>query len=57
MPTNDLCVLTVFEDIPINSLQIFDRYGNEDFTANGYDQFLDGEQVKMGDLPKGTYFL
>ena len=53
--TNDLLRINCIEDYPNNSLQIFDRYGNEVFTANGYDNSWMGTG-KNGDLPKGTYF-
>ncbi|MCK0148187.1 gliding motility-associated C-terminal domain-containing protein, partial [Arenibacter sp. F26102] len=52
---NDTVYINCIEDYPNNSLQIFDRYGNEVFSANGYDNTWKGT-VKNGDLPKGTYF-
>ena len=52
---NDAVYINCIEDYPINTLQIFDRYGNEVFTASGYDNTWMGTG-KNGDLPKGTYF-
>ena len=52
---NDAVYINCIEDYPNNTLQIFDRYGNEVFTASGYDNTWMGTG-KNGDLPKGTYF-
>jgi gliding motility-associated-like protein/uncharacterized repeat protein (TIGR01451 family) len=38
-----------------NSLEIYDRYGNQVFAARGYDNTWDGTR-NNNDLPKGTYF-
>ncbi|WP_422859015.1 Calx-beta domain-containing protein [Flagellimonas sp. S174] len=38
-----------------NRLEVFDRYGNSVFEANGYDGSWDGTGSN-GNLPKGTYF-
>jgi|GEM_PF-1185372 len=53
--TNDTLYINCIEEYPDNTLQIYDRYGNEVFTANGYDNSWMGTG-KNGDLPKGTYF-
>ncbi len=53
--TNDRLIVNCIELFPNNSLEIFDRYGNSVFSANGYDNSWDGIG-KNGDLPKGTYF-
>ena len=52
---NDMVFINCITDYPNNTLQIFDRYGNEVFTASGYDNTWMGTG-KNGDLPKGTYF-
>ncbi len=52
---NDTVFINCITDYPNNTLQIFDRYGNEVFSANGYDNTWMGTG-KNGDLPKGTYF-
>ncbi|WP_339337243.1 MULTISPECIES: T9SS type B sorting domain-containing protein, partial [unclassified Croceitalea] len=53
--TNDFLILNCFNTYPNNSLQIFDRYGNNVFEAAPYDNSWDGT-YKNGELPKGTYF-
>ena len=52
---NDTVYINCIADYPNNSLQVYDRYGNEVFTASGYDNTWEGTG-KNGDLPKGTYF-
>ncbi|WP_435624698.1 gliding motility-associated C-terminal domain-containing protein [Flagellimonas sp.] len=42
-------------EFPNNRLEVFDRYGNSVFEANGYDSTWDGTGSN-GNLPKGTYF-
>ncbi|WP_297702855.1 gliding motility-associated C-terminal domain-containing protein [uncultured Eudoraea sp.] len=55
--TNDLLKINNLEDYPGNSLEIFNRYGNKIFEAQGmtdgntWDGTRNGEQV-----PTGTYF-
>ena len=55
--TNDLLKINNLEEYPGNSLQIFNRYGNKIFEAQGmtdgntWDGTRNGEQV-----PAGTYF-
>ncbi|MEH6682440.1 MAG: gliding motility-associated C-terminal domain-containing protein [Sediminicola sp.] len=53
--TNDLLVINCSEQFPNNSLEVYDRYGNQVYSANGYDNSWDGTG-KNGNLPKGTYF-
>ena len=53
--TNDFLILNCAGTYPNNSLQIFDRYGNNVFEAAPYDSTWDGT-YKNGELPKGTYF-
>ena len=52
---NDVLLLVGSENYPNNTLQIFDRYGNSVFEANGYDNTWDGTG-NNGNLPKGTYY-
>ncbi|MBT8283734.1 MAG: gliding motility-associated C-terminal domain-containing protein, partial [Muriicola sp.] len=52
---NDFLVVNCIELFPNNLLQIFDRYGNQVFSATGYDNSWDGTG-KNGELPKGTYY-
>ena len=52
---NDFLILNCFETYPNNSLQIFDRYGNDVYKAAPYDSSWSGT-FNNGDLPRGTYF-
>jgi gliding motility-associated-like protein len=52
---NDLLRIKDISDYPNNTLEIFDRYGNQVFAVTGYDNTWAGEG-KNGQLPKGTYF-
>ncbi len=52
---NDTLVLVNHQDFPGNRLEVFDRYGNSLFEANGYDSSWDGTGSN-GEVPKGTYF-
>ena len=52
---NDTVYINCIADYPNNTLHVYDRYGNEVFTASGYDNTWMGTG-KNGDLPKGTYF-
>ncbi|MDX1314113.1 MAG: gliding motility-associated C-terminal domain-containing protein, partial [Eudoraea sp.] len=55
--TNDVLRINCLEQYPNNSLEIYDRYGNQVFSIRGmtigntWDGTRDGEQV-----PEGTYF-
>ncbi|MCX2719063.1 gliding motility-associated C-terminal domain-containing protein [Lentiprolixibacter aurantiacus] len=55
--TNDFLRINCLEQYPNNSLEIYDRYGNQVFSIRGmtdgntWDGTRDGEQV-----PEGTYF-
>ena len=42
-------------EFPNNRLEVFDRYGNSVFAADGYDGSWDGTGSN-GELPLGTYF-
>ena len=54
--TNDFLVINCITepDYANNTLEIFDRYGNQVFTARSYDNTWDGTR-NNSDLPKGTY--
>ena len=52
---NDALLLVDAPSFPNNRLQIYDRYGNEVFVANGYNNTWEGTGDN-GNLPKGTYF-
>ena len=52
---NDLLTISCIDLFPNSSLEVFDRYGNNVFTAKQYDNSWDGTG-KNGQLPKGTYF-
>jgi gliding motility-associated-like protein/uncharacterized repeat protein (TIGR01451 family) len=55
--TNDFLVINCITDPEYsdNSLEIYDRYGNQVFAVSGYDNTWDGTR-NNNDLPKGTYF-
>lgn len=55
--TNDFLVINCITnpEYTNNSLEIYDRYGNQVFTARAYDNTWDGTR-NNNDLPKGTYF-
>ncbi|MEO0900672.1 MAG: gliding motility-associated C-terminal domain-containing protein [Bacteroidota bacterium] len=52
---NDTLILVGHELFGDNRLEVFDRYGNSVFEANGYDSSWDGTGDN-GQLPLGTYF-
>ncbi|MGB5820618.1 MAG: gliding motility-associated C-terminal domain-containing protein [Saonia sp.] len=53
---NDFLVINcIQEEFPNNTFEVYDRYGNEVFSVNGYDNSWDGTG-ENGELPKGTYF-
>lgn len=58
---NDVFFIRGIENYPNNSIQIFNRWGNKIFEAEGYKNNWDGKS-KLGitvggeDLPVGTYF-
>jgi gliding motility-associated-like protein len=59
--TNDLFVIPGIENYPINNLSIFNRWGNEVFFEEGYNNTWDGTAnrgIVIGDskLPTGTYY-
>jgi len=58
---NDLFVIRGIEYYPLNTFTIFNRWGDEVFTAKPYQSTWDGKStkgVRVGgdDLPVGTYF-
>lgn len=52
---NDFLKINCIEQFPGNTLEIFDRYGNNVYRAKNYDNSWNGTG-KNGNLPKGTYF-
>ncbi|MEB8346864.1 gliding motility-associated C-terminal domain-containing protein [Flavobacteriaceae bacterium KMM 6898] len=52
---NDVLRINDVQNYPNNRLEIFDRNGNQVFSASRYDNTWTGEG-KYGQLPKGTYF-
>ncbi len=52
---NDFLNINCILDFPGNSFQVFDRYGNEVFAMQNYNNSFNGEGDN-GTLPKGTYF-
>ena len=52
---NDAVYINCIGDYPNNTLEVYDRYGNEVFAVSGYDNTWTGTG-NNGDLPKGTYF-
>jgi gliding motility-associated-like protein/uncharacterized repeat protein (TIGR01451 family) len=54
---NDVLIINNIQDAPYqnNTLEIYDRYGNQVYSVSGYDNTWRGEG-KNGELPKGTYF-
>jgi gliding motility-associated-like protein/uncharacterized repeat protein (TIGR01451 family) len=55
--TNDFLIINCITNTEYvdNSLEIYDRYGNQVFATQGYDNTWDGTRNNT-DLPKGTYF-
>jgi gliding motility-associated-like protein len=58
---NDLFVVRGINNYPANTFSIYNRWGNEVFSANNYQNTWDGKStkgVKVGgdELPIGTYF-
>ncbi|MEJ1222657.1 Calx-beta domain-containing protein [Sediminicola sp. 1XM1-17] len=52
---NDILIINDIETYPNNTLEIYDRYGNQVLSITGYDNSWTGEGDN-GELPKGTYF-
>ena len=54
---NDILIVNDIQDTQYqnNTLEIYDRYGNQVFSVTGYDNTWRGEGDN-GELPKGTYF-
>ncbi|MGB5667824.1 MAG: gliding motility-associated C-terminal domain-containing protein, partial [Maribacter sp.] len=55
--TNDFLIINCITnpEYADNSLEIYDRYGNQVFAARSYDNTWDGTR-NNNELPKGTYF-
>ncbi|WP_062058211.1 fibronectin type III domain-containing protein [Sediminicola sp. YIK13] len=54
---NDVLIINNIQETQYqnNTLEIYDRYGNQVYSVSGYDNTWTGEG-KNGQLPKGTYF-
>ena len=52
---NNFLFINCIQDYPDNSIEIYDRYGNQVFAARPYDNTWDGTR-DTNDVPKGTYF-
>ncbi len=52
---NDVLWVNEVQNYPNNTLEIFDRYGNQVFSVSGYDNTWTG-QGNNGQLPKGTFY-
>ena len=52
---NDTLILVGHQNYPSSRLEVFDRYGNLVFEADGYNSTWDGTGTN-GNLPRGTYF-
>ena len=52
---NDYLIINCITNYPNNTLEIFDRYGNQVYKTVRYDNNWNGSG-KNGDLPKGTYY-
>ncbi len=53
--TNDFLYVNGIQEYPNNSIEVYDRYGNQVFAASPYDNTWDGTR-DTNDVPKGTYF-
>lgn len=54
---NDVFQIDGIEDYPNNSVQIFNRWGNQVYQMSGYKNEWNGSWSNQGDLlPDGTYF-
>ncbi len=53
--TNDFLIVNDIQEYTNNSIEIYDRYGNQIFATKGYDNTWDGTRNNT-DVPKGTYF-
>lgn len=52
---NDLWIIDYIDQFPDNTVQIFNRWGDELFSSKGYQTPFDGK-YKGKDLPVGTYY-
>jgi gliding motility-associated-like protein len=52
---NDLWIIDYIDQFPDNTVQIFNRWGDELFASKGYQTPFDGK-FKGKDLPVGTYY-
>lgn len=54
--SNDLFVILGLEQYPINAIQIFNRWGNEVYQMDNYDNSWGGVNQENEALPEGYYF-
>jgi gliding motility-associated-like protein len=54
---NDLFVVHGINAYPNNQLVVFNRWGNEVYSADGYSNTWNGKNKDGKDLPAGTYFV
>jgi gliding motility-associated-like protein len=55
--TNDTLTINCIQDFPQSTFEVFNRYGNKVYSANGYQNNWDGTLNGKGSpLPIGTYF-
>ena len=53
---NETFMILGVEQFPANELEIFNRWGNLVYEADGYDNTWDGTDLTGDELPEGTYF-
>ncbi|MES2703897.1 MAG: gliding motility-associated C-terminal domain-containing protein [Bacteroidota bacterium] len=54
---NDFFVIHGIDNYPQNKLEIFNRWGNEVYSVNQYQNTWDGRNKKGESLPDGTYYV
>jgi gliding motility-associated-like protein len=54
---NDFFVIHGINGYPNNQFVVFNRWGNEVYSAEGYNNTWNGTNKQGQDLPDGTYFV
>ncbi|MGE0562713.1 MAG: gliding motility-associated C-terminal domain-containing protein, partial [Flavobacteriales bacterium] len=54
---NDVFLVHGLESYPVNTIVIFNRWGDEVYSMNNYDNKWDGESNSGSNLPAGNYFV
>ena len=54
---NDYFLIHGLESYPVNTVVIFNRWGDEVYSMNNYDNKWQGESNSGSDLPAGNYFV